>query len=183
MPKPGWQIETVRGEYGKTYTMYHSTVSEGVKEMAWTGRLADEHYDELVLSAYLTDDLVPGQTLYFPVVQECETGVNRWIEILSGRQDRRRLQGTRAGRKAPSEEVSCSSHAVLAIAAICFGGSGKACGPCRRVRNAGLRRTVRWRRRSGGATPSHPNVQRTGISAGASARGTGRHIHRAGGDV
>ena len=31
--------------------------------------------------------------------------------------------------------------------------------------------------------PSHPNVQRTGISAGASARGTGRHIHRAGGDV
>ncbi len=28
MPKPGWQIETVRGEYGKTYTMYHSTVSE-----------------------------------------------------------------------------------------------------------------------------------------------------------
>lgn len=81
MPKPGWQIETVRGEYGKTYTMYHSTVSEGVKEVAWTGRLADEHYDELVLSAYLTDDLVPGQTLYFPVVQECETGVNRWIEI------------------------------------------------------------------------------------------------------
>jgi uncharacterized protein YcnI len=81
MPKPGWQIETVRGEYGKTYTMYHSTVSEGVKEVAWTGRLPDEHFDEMILSVYLTEDLVPGKTLYFPVVQECEIGVNRWIEI------------------------------------------------------------------------------------------------------
>ena len=49
--------------------------------MTWTGRLPDEHYDEMILSVYLTDDLVPGQTLYFPVVQECESGVNCWIEI------------------------------------------------------------------------------------------------------
>lgn len=81
MPKPGWQLETVRGTYAKTYTMYHSAVSEGVKEVAWTGRLADENYDEFVLSTYLTDDLKPGTVLYFPVLQECETGVHRWIEI------------------------------------------------------------------------------------------------------
>jgi periplasmic copper chaperone A len=82
MPKPGWQIETVRGKYDKTYAMFHNTaVSEGVKEVVWTGHLADEHYDEMVLSVFLTDDLVPGRTLYFPVVQECESGVNRWIEI------------------------------------------------------------------------------------------------------
>lgn len=29
----------------------------------------------------LTDKLKPNTTLYFPVVQECETGVSRWIEI------------------------------------------------------------------------------------------------------
>jgi len=82
MPKPGWQIETVKGKYEKSYTMFHDvTVSEGVKEVAWSGRLPDENYDELVLSVYLTDDLKPGTTLYFPVVQECETGVHRWIEI------------------------------------------------------------------------------------------------------
>lgn len=82
MPKPGWQVETVKGKYDKSYTMFHSvTVIEGVKEIAWTGRLPDENYDELVLSVYLTDDLVPGKTLYFPVVQECESGVHRWIEI------------------------------------------------------------------------------------------------------
>ena len=39
MPKPGWQIDTVKGKYDKTYTMFHNTVSEGVKEIAWTGRL------------------------------------------------------------------------------------------------------------------------------------------------
>ena len=62
--------------------MFHSTtVTEGAKEVAWTGRLPDDNYDELVLSVYLTDDLVPGRTLYFPVVQECESGVHRWIEI------------------------------------------------------------------------------------------------------
>lgn len=81
MPKPGWQLETVRGKYDKSYEMFHSTVSEGVKEVAWTGRLADENYDEFVLSTYLTDDLAAGRTLYFPVVQECENGVHRWIEI------------------------------------------------------------------------------------------------------
>ena len=82
MPKPGWQVETVKGKYDKSYTMFHSvTVTEGVKEVAWTGRLPDENYDELVLSTYLTDDLVPGRMLYFPVVQECESGVHRWIEI------------------------------------------------------------------------------------------------------
>ena len=81
MPKPGWQLETVRGTYDKTYTMYHGTVSEGVKEVSWTGRLADDNYDEFVLSTYLTGGLKPGTMLYFPVVQECETGVHRWIEI------------------------------------------------------------------------------------------------------
>ena len=82
MPKPGWQVDLTKAAYGKPYTMFHSvTVTEGVKEVAWTGRLPDDNYDELVLSVYLTEDLVPGRMLYFPVVQECETGIHRWIEI------------------------------------------------------------------------------------------------------
>jgi periplasmic copper chaperone A len=81
MPKPGWQLETVKAKYDKPYKMFHATVSEGVREVTWTGRLADDNYDEFVLSSYLTDELTPGHTLYFPVVQECESGVHRWIEI------------------------------------------------------------------------------------------------------
>ena len=81
MPKPGWQIDVVKAKYDKAYEMFHNTVSEGVREIAWTGRLPDENYDEFVFSAYLTDDLGSGKTLYFPVVQECESGIHRWIEI------------------------------------------------------------------------------------------------------
>jgi uncharacterized protein YcnI len=81
MPKPGWQLETVKAKYDKPYAMFHGSVSEGVREVAWTGRLPDDYYEEFVLSVYLTSDLVPGRMLYFPVVQECEKGVHRWIEI------------------------------------------------------------------------------------------------------
>ena len=54
-----------------------------MKEIVWTGgSLADDEYDEFVLRAYLTGDLKPGTTLYFPVVQECTDGAtHRWIEI------------------------------------------------------------------------------------------------------
>lgn len=81
MPKPGWQIDTVKGAYDKAYAMFHNSVTEGVKEIAWTGRLADDNYDEFVFSAFLAGDLAAGKTIYFPVVQECESGVHRWIEI------------------------------------------------------------------------------------------------------
>lgn len=85
MPKSGWQIDLVRGKYDKPYEMYHGSVTEGVKEVTWSGgKLPDDYYDEFVFAAYLTDDLVPGRMLYFPVVQECESGVHRWIEIPQG---------------------------------------------------------------------------------------------------
>ena len=93
MPKPGWQIDTVKAKYDKTYTMFHNnTVSEGVKEVSFTGRLPDDNYDEFVLSVYLTDDLKAGSKLFFPVVQECETGVHRWIEIPEDGKDVRDLK-------------------------------------------------------------------------------------------
>jgi uncharacterized protein YcnI len=81
MPKPGWQLEIVKGKYDHPYKLFHATVSEGAREITWTGRLPDDNYDEFVLSTYLAGDLRPDTVLYFPVVQECETGVHRWIEI------------------------------------------------------------------------------------------------------
>ncbi len=82
MPKPGWEMETVKAPYGKTYEYYGTAMSEGVREIVWTGKLLDEHYDEFVFRAYLTDSLKPDTMLYIPVVQECEGGkADRWIEI------------------------------------------------------------------------------------------------------
>ena len=82
MPKPGWELETVKAPYGKTYDYFDTAMSEGVREIVWTGKLLDEHYDEFVFRAYLTDSLKPDAMLYFPVVQECGGGkADRWIEI------------------------------------------------------------------------------------------------------
>jgi uncharacterized protein YcnI len=83
MPKPGWKIETVSGKYPKTYNYFHGAkLSEGVVEVSFSGgNLPDAYYDEFVFTGFLAGDLEPGTTLYFPVVQECDKGVNRWIEI------------------------------------------------------------------------------------------------------
>jgi len=82
MPKPGWTINLVKGKYAKAYSLDRAQVSEGVTEVDWSGgKLPDAYYDEFVFQTFLASDLKPGQTLYFPVVQECETGVHRWIEI------------------------------------------------------------------------------------------------------
>jgi len=79
-PKPGWKIDIVKGAYAHPYKLYRSTVTSGVKELSWTGLLPDDEYDEFVFVGYLSDSLKPGSTLYFPVVQECQKGVQRWID-------------------------------------------------------------------------------------------------------
>ena len=84
MPKPGWTLETVKGKYATEYEFHGSKLSEGVKEVVWSGgKLADDNYDEFIFSSYLTQSLKPDTTLCFPVVQECEQGVSRWIDIPS----------------------------------------------------------------------------------------------------
>jgi periplasmic copper chaperone A len=82
MPKPGWSVETVKGKYSTSYELHGATITDGVREVTWSGgKLADDNYDEFVLATFLTGSLKPNTTLYFPVVQECEQGASRWIEI------------------------------------------------------------------------------------------------------
>lgn len=79
-PKPGWELATVKGKLATPIKDSHgNSVTEGVIEVAWAGRLLDEHYDEFVVQVRLPDR--PGETVYFPIVQECEQGAHRWIEI------------------------------------------------------------------------------------------------------
>lgn len=81
MPKAGWQLSTVGGKLAQPIADGHGgQITEGVREVVWAGgRLLDAHYDEFVFRGTLPNQ--PGTMLYFPVVQECEAGVDRWIEI------------------------------------------------------------------------------------------------------
>ena len=82
MPKPGWTVSTVRGPYARSYPYYHGqALAEGVKEIVWSGNLADDYFDEFVFSGFLADSLPAGTTLYFPTFQDCEKGGYRWIEV------------------------------------------------------------------------------------------------------
>jgi uncharacterized protein YcnI len=85
MPKSGWTLETVKGKYAASYTHHGATIAEGVREVIWSGgKLADDNYDEFVVATFLTGSLKPNTMLYFPVVQECEQGSSRWIDIPEG---------------------------------------------------------------------------------------------------
>ena len=81
-PAAGWSVETVKGKYAGEYDYDGAKVSEGIKEVAWSGgKLPDKVRGSFVIETWLTGTLKPNTTLYFPVVQECEEGVSRWIEI------------------------------------------------------------------------------------------------------
>jgi periplasmic copper chaperone A len=80
--KAGWNVEGITGKYAASYDYLGVAQSEGIKEVVWSGgKLPSDKHDEFVIDAFLTGGLKPNTTLYFPVVQECEQGVSRWIEI------------------------------------------------------------------------------------------------------
>lgn len=100
MPKPGWTLQTKKGKYEKSYQLYGQAVTDGVKEVDWSGgSLPDEFYDEFVFRGTLAADFPVGQTLYFPVVQECDGAVERWIEIPAAGQDEDALETPAPGIK------------------------------------------------------------------------------------
>jgi len=82
LPKAGWDLETTNGKYAGEYDYHGAKASEGIKEVAWSGgKVLDKTREEFVIETFLTNGLKPDTTLYFPVVQECEQGISRWIEI------------------------------------------------------------------------------------------------------
>jgi uncharacterized protein YcnI len=65
--KPGWTV---------------ATSGEGAsREVAWSGSLPAKQAGEFSFAVDLDKAVKPGEVIFFPVVQECEKGVSRWIDI------------------------------------------------------------------------------------------------------
>lgn len=81
-PKAGWELAVVRPDAGlhAASTGHAHGTSSDVREVSWSGRLDDAYYDEFVVRVTV-DVKAPAGPLYVPIVQECETGVERWIEV------------------------------------------------------------------------------------------------------
>ncbi|WP_374309306.1 YcnI family protein [Methylocella sp.] len=82
MAKPGWTITTTRGPYARSYPFVHGEISEGVKEIVWSGgRLPADEFDEFVFLVRISDVFPIGSVVYFPTVQTCEAGAHHWTQI------------------------------------------------------------------------------------------------------
>lgn len=90
--KSGWNVEIKMKKLPAPLAGPHGgTVSEVVDEVAWRGGpLPDNLYDTFGMILRLPDKA--GQNLYFPIVQECEKGVHRWIEIPASGQSADKLR-------------------------------------------------------------------------------------------
>jgi len=86
MPKSGWNITVVRGKIRK-----QAKKNDPVTAVVWTGGpLPNEQFDEFTLRVKLPD--APDTVLYFPVIQTCIKGVNRWVQIPAPGQDKYDLE-------------------------------------------------------------------------------------------
>ena len=71
-PKPGWTLEVVKADAATA-----AKPGEGVAAVIWRGRLPDDQFDDFGLLMKLPEQV---GTLYFPVIQTCETGQSQWTE-------------------------------------------------------------------------------------------------------
>jgi copper(I)-binding protein len=93
MPKAGWTLETIKAPDAKPPAVVQGNpIAEGITEIAWSGSLADGHFDEFVFLARITDAVAAGSDLAFPVVQTCAGGSEEWIEIAAPGQDAQGLK-------------------------------------------------------------------------------------------
>jgi uncharacterized protein YcnI len=80
-PKAGWSVITETGPYASGLTSGGQTFVEGVKDVIWSGLLPAHKTTTFTIKTKLAADAKPGQKLVFPVLQECEKGVERWIDL------------------------------------------------------------------------------------------------------
>ncbi|WP_019954978.1 YcnI family copper-binding membrane protein [Yoonia vestfoldensis] len=97
MVKAGWELQTVTGPYANAHAIHGNSVTEGVREIIWSGELPDAFYDEFVFRVRVTEEVPAGAMLYIPVVQECANGAERWIEIPAAGQDSHDLEDPAPG--------------------------------------------------------------------------------------
>lgn len=153
MPKAGWHLTTVKGDYARTYDYYGTPTASGVTEIVWSGgNLPDEFYDEFVFRGRITD-FPAGHVLAFPAVQECDTGSVAWTEIAAIGQDPHSL-----AHPAPTVTITAAAgadpHAGMHM------GHGAAAGP--------VAVTAAWARASAGpakAGAAYVTVTNSGTTA------------------
>jgi uncharacterized protein YcnI len=81
LPKAGWTIETVTGTYETPFMNHGTEITEGIKEISWTGgSLPNAFFDEFTFRGTFGAELEEGSRFYFPVIQTCGAQEDAWID-------------------------------------------------------------------------------------------------------
>lgn len=73
-------VASVRPQPKEGWTVAQSGEG-GAREVIWSGNLPDKQTGEFSFAMTLEPAAKAGDTIHFPVVQECAKGVSRWIDI------------------------------------------------------------------------------------------------------
>jgi uncharacterized protein YcnI len=77
---PGWKISVKEGKLPKPYDSHGEQVTEGVREITWSGGRLDPHQLE-VFGLNVKVSGSAGDQIAFKTVQKCVKGANNWVEI------------------------------------------------------------------------------------------------------
>ena len=92
--KAGWTVSVRQGPLAEPYEMHGKRYTEGVQEITWTARGAENALPDAFADEFVFRGTTPAKaaTLWFKVVQTCEKGSNPWVEIPAANQDAHKLQ-------------------------------------------------------------------------------------------
>jgi periplasmic copper chaperone A len=77
---PGWKISVKEGKLPKPYDNHGEQVTEGVREITWSGGRLDPHQLE-VFGVSIKVEGKAGDKIPFKAIQKCAKGETAWIEI------------------------------------------------------------------------------------------------------
>lgn len=80
-PKPGWQLEIIKGDYAHAYDDHGTKVTSGPKEIRWKGGdLPDAFYDTFNIQGKIAG-VEAGKRLAFATVQVCGDRTASWTDV------------------------------------------------------------------------------------------------------
>ncbi|MEY4878693.1 MAG: hypothetical protein RJB62_161 [Pseudomonadota bacterium] len=77
-PKPGWTLEVEKTTLATPVPSEGGTITERVSAITWHGGLPADQFDLFGIMMRLPATVGP---IYFPTVQTCAEGENRWVDI------------------------------------------------------------------------------------------------------
>jgi len=96
--KPGWTVSTKVGKLAEPYEMHGTQYTEGVQEISWTAKGAENAVPDAYGDEFVLRGITPHKAgaIWFKVVQGCEKGSNGWVEIPTDGQDAHSLKSPAA---------------------------------------------------------------------------------------